>query len=111
MRHCQVRVTICDTEGRLFGKGPFDLLTAIDAHQSVRQATRALGLSYTKAWNIIRRLEAGYGQPLIHRHSGGASGGGAGLTPFARQLLTQYAQLQDRVAGYAAQEYARIFGE
>ena len=111
MRPCQVRVTICDAEGRLFGKGPFDLLTAIDQHESVRSATRALGLSYSKAWNIIRRLEAGYGQPLIHRHSGGASGGGAGLTPFAQALLVQYAQLQDRVDGYAREEYQRIFGE
>lgn len=111
MRHCQVRVTICDAEGRLFGKGPCELLGAIQQHTSVRQACQALGLSYTKAWRMIRRLEQGFGQPLILRHSGGKHGGGAGLTPFAQELLNKYQQLEARVSGYAKEEYRRVFGK
>ena len=110
-RFCQVRVTICDAEGRLFGKGPYELLCAIQQHASVRQACQALGLSYTKAWRIIRRLEQGFGQPLILRYSGGKHGGGAGLTPFAQELLDRYQQLEASVAGYAKEEYRKVFGE
>lgn len=111
MRACKVRLIITDEEGRLFGKGPYELLQATLEYESVRQATRALGLSYSKAWQIIRRLESGYGQPLIRRHSGGKDGGGAGLTDFALQLMAQYRQLQASVDAFASEEYLRVFGE
>lgn len=109
MLSCQVKLYIMDEEGRLFGKGPYELLKATAQHQSVRQACRVMDLSYSKAWKMIRRLEAGYGQPLIFRQSGGSSGGSAGLTPFAQRLIAQYEQLLTSVEGYAEQEFQRIF--
>lgn len=66
------------------------ILAAVSDSGSLRKATEALGFSYRYAWGLIRRAEAEIGTPLLVRKVGGASGGGADLTPAARDLLRRH---------------------
>jgi molybdate transport system regulatory protein len=69
------------------------LLQAIVATGSISAAARQMGVSYRRAWEKLKEMEDGLGQPLLTTEIGGAHGGGASLTPFAQSLLEKFDQL------------------
>jgi len=66
------------------------ILSAVAQHGSLRKATQVLGMSYRYAWGLVRQAEEEIGTPLLVRKVGGASGGGAELTPAAHDLLRRH---------------------
>jgi len=60
------------------------LLNAIHKHGNLRAAASSCSFSYRKAWNIIRDLEAVFGQPLVEKHRGK----GSQLSVLGEKLLT-----------------------
>lgn len=72
----------------------FALLEAVGRLGSLNRATAELGMSYRHAWGLVKRAEERLGVRLLDRHVGGAEGGGAELTPAARDLLTRYRQFR-----------------
>lgn len=84
-----------DNEGKAFGEGPRRLLMLVDETGSLSQAAAAMGMSYNKAWNLVRQLEEALGFRLLLRRTGGSSGGGSELTPQARDLLARYSAFTD----------------
>lgn len=79
-----------DYRGRAFGDGPARLLTGVEHSGSLRKAALELGMSYNKAWRILRAAEERLGFPLLDRNVGGSLGGGSHLTPEARDLVARY---------------------
>jgi len=83
------------------GTGRFDrlcaLLAQVEQTGSLRRATEVLGLSYRYAWGLVRDAEARLGAPLLVSRVGGASGGGAELTPTAQDLLRRHRMLQEKL--------------
>lgn len=57
---------------RVFGKGPCELLEAIDCLGTLTKATDKLNMSYSKAWSIIKRAEKRLGFLLLESKVGGA---------------------------------------
>lgn len=86
-------------EGVSVGEGGVALLKAIDEAKSIRAAAEKLGVSYTFAWNYIRRLERGLGCKLIVAVRGGKEGGGAELTEDARYVLALFEEAKAAVDG------------
>ena len=84
-----------DDEGKAFGEGPRRLLMMVDETGSLSGAAAAIGMSYNKAWHLIRRLEQVLGFRLLVRRAGGIAGGGSELTPQAHELLARYAAFTD----------------
>lgn len=103
----KVKVTICTDDGeRCFGEGPYQLLTGVRELGSLRAAAQSMGMAYTKAFHMIKTVEAALGQPLTQRTIGGRGGGGSVLTPVGEDLLSRY-------EGYRAacrQEAHRLYG-
>ena len=79
-----------DKDGKAFGEGPCRLLKSIEKTGSLHQGAIEMGISYRKAWNILRDIESRLGFQLIERRTGGASGGGSNLTIVGRTLLERY---------------------
>lgn len=85
-----VRVRIRDGETPVFGPGRLTLLRAIDATGSISAAARRMNMSYRRAWLLVEAMNHEFREPLVTRHIGGVSGGGAQLTPFAQNLVAHY---------------------
>lgn len=79
-----------EQEGRVFGKGPMDILTAVKEYGSLSEAARQLNMSYNKAFTLIKDIEKRLGYSLIITHKGGAGGGFSSLTNDAEILIKKY---------------------
>lgn len=84
------------------GPGKADLLEAIAGTGSISAAGRALGMSYRRTWLLVDTMNRCWEQPLVTTATGGSHGGGAALTPFGREVLSQYRNLQHAMENAAA---------
>jgi molybdate transport system regulatory protein len=75
---------------RVFGPGAHQLLGRIQKSGSISQASKELGMSYNKAWCVMREVEQRLGIVLLDRQTGGPAGGGSSLTQEARTLLERF---------------------
>lgn len=79
-----------EQDGKAFGKGPFLLLKGVKESGSLSEAAKTMGMSYNKAYNLVRLIEGRLGFRLIESKSGGTKGGGSVLTPEAEKLMQTY---------------------
>lgn len=77
----------------LGGEDRVGLLSAIDAHGSITQAARAIGISYKAAWDAVDAMNNLAGDALVERSTGGRGGGSTKLTPRGLKLIERYAQI------------------
>ena len=54
-----------ENNGKAFGDGPYELLRQVEKKMSLHQAAHQMGMSYSKAWRLIRTIEeeAGHCSP------------------------------------------------
>jgi molybdate transport system regulatory protein len=76
------------------------LLARIAELGSITQAAKAVGLSYKGAWDAIEHMSNLAGEPLVERMAGGKGGGFTHLTARGKQLVRNFALVQ--------QEHARF---
>jgi molybdate transport system regulatory protein len=99
-----------DQGGKVFGEGPCELLGRVDDTKSLRQAALQMGMSYSKAWSLMRRLEKKIGFQVLRRKVGGKAGGGSELTPAGRLLMERYKDFSADVREAVARIYSEHFG-
>lgn len=98
-----------ENEGeRFFGPGPVELLELIAETGSINQAARKMKMSYKKAWEIVNKLNAQTGTPVVAVQSGGEKGGGSILTKEALQLIEHYHLLRERFTAFLNNETKRL---
>ena len=73
------------------------LLREIESLGSVREASEKTGISYSKAWSMIRDAEKESGQTLVERQPGGMFGGAANVSKAGKEMLEKYEQLEQAV--------------
>ena len=87
------KIWIADENGKVvFGEGRYRILDAVDRLQSLQGAAQELKMSYRAVWGRIRASEERIGHTLVEREGRGSS-----LTPFARQMMSQFEKLQARI--------------
>lgn len=84
-----------------FSVGPMELFEKIETYASIKKATEAMGMSYTKALRIIRDIEAELGFPVVLSQKGGNNRGGTRLTEKGRQVLEAFKEIYADVSAYA----------
>ncbi len=84
------KIILFEGDNGFFGPGVRDLFLYIDSEKSVKAASEKMGMSYSKAWKMIRNVEKALGQPAVTRTQGGHDGGSASLTDAGRNLLERY---------------------
>lgn len=108
----KTRFYLVDGEGRKFmGIGVLWLLEKTDELGSLRKAAKDMTISYTKAYNMVKRLEEAIGREVLERHKGGSSRDGASLTPFGLRLVRLYRTFQEEARERVEEPYRRFLEE
>ena len=89
----RVRVRVYVGKEIAIGPGKADLLAWIDESGSIRRAAQGLGMSYMRAWELVRTMNRCFESVLVEAVRGGASGGESRLTPAGREVLALYRQM------------------
>tara|TARA_B110000483_G_C17722690_1_gene361519 strand:+ start:176 stop:529 length:354 start_codon:yes stop_codon:yes gene_type:complete len=84
---------ILQDNATLLGRGKIELLKAIAKEHSLSKAAKSLGMSYRRAWLLIRELNDSMETPVLITQTGGQSGGGSELTETATRLIELYEKL------------------
>jgi len=92
------RLRIVLRRGVAFGPGKADLLQMISKTGSIAAAGRELGMSYSRAWQLVNAMNQEFRSPLVARVKGGAARGGASLTALGREVIASYRAAQRSVA-------------
>lgn len=98
-----------DNNGKAFGDGPYTLLRRVEKMGSLHQAAKQMGMSYSKAWRLIRTLEERLGFTLLERKVGGLSGGGSRVTPQGKDLMNHYERFRRNVEKGLEKIYHKYF--
>lgn len=85
------------------------LLEAVAATGSISAAAERMGIQYRLAWQRLAEMEEGLGLHLVDRHVGGAHGGGATLTPAARDYILRFNAFAAAVEATLRAEFDRHF--
>ncbi len=104
------KIWLEENGGVAFAEGRRLLLEAVDRVGSLNAAAKELGMSYRAAWGKIKATEKALGMKLLEVTTGGKGGGGATLTPEAKELLSKYKKYVNRIASLTEKEFKHIFG-
>ena len=92
-----------------FGKGVYELMKKTQSFCSLSGAYKAMKMSNSKAWKILKRAEEDLDMPLVERISGGKDGGGSKLTQEGEELLEKYENFIQEMNEYADARFKEIF--
>lgn len=80
-----------EQDGRfVLSQGKAELLYAIKKEGSLRAAAAGLGISYRHAWDMLRKMRAAVGRPMVSSVRGGLDRGRTALTPEGEEVLLAY---------------------
>jgi molybdate transport system regulatory protein len=65
-----------------------------------------MGMSYRRAWLLVKSMNECFRARLVDASKGGASGGGAELTATGREVLHRYRAMEARATQAVAEEMA-----
>lgn len=89
------RIRIVSDDGTIvLGPGKADLLDAIARTGSIRAAAGELGMSYMRAWTLVKTMNAAFRSPLVGKERGGSEQGGAQLTERGASVLALYRKME-----------------
>lgn len=92
-----------------FGKGVYELMKKTQSFGSLSGAYKAMKMSNSKAWKILKRAEEDLDMPLVERISGGKDGGGSKLTQEGEELLEKYEKFIQEMNEHAKVRFKEIF--
>lgn len=86
------------------GPGKAQLLETIRSTGSISAASRAMGMSYKRAWQMVESMNRCFREPLVAAAKGGSHGGGTRLTATGEEVLTRYRRMEALAASALADE-------
>ncbi|QEL17252.1 winged helix-turn-helix domain-containing protein [Limnoglobus roseus] len=98
----KVRVWVERDGEKVLGPGRVELLGHIDHHHSISAAAKQMGMSYRRAWTLVKSMNDAAGEPLVELTTGGTGGGGAVVTARGREAIALYQKLVAKLAEAAA---------
>jgi molybdate transport system regulatory protein len=103
------RIYIAEGDKHIVGDGKIRLLEAVDRLGSVNLASKEFGLSYPHAWRYIHELEESFERKMVETKIGGKGGGGAVLTEFAKELVSEYNKFREPLDGIIEKHFGKSF--
>jgi molybdate transport system regulatory protein len=96
--------------GSALGPGMAQLLDRVVEHGSIRSAAASMGMSYRKAWLLVREMQDTFNGAVVTSETGGAAGGGTQLTELGATLLKAYRRVESKAARAAEADLALLDG-
>lgn len=90
------------------GPGKADLLEAIATSGSIRAAAEELGMSYMRAWTLVKTMNAAFRSALVEKERGGSEQGGAALTERGRRVLELYREMEKTATRAIREEWQKL---
>ena len=105
----RTRIRITAGDGTIaFGPGKADLLEAIQRTGSIRAAASTLGMSYMRAWSLVRTMNVAFRSPLVEKVRGGSKQGGARLTARGKKVLELYQEMTTKAESAALRAWKEL---
>src|SRR5262245_60702259 len=105
----QPRVRILAAKEIALGPGKIELLEAVREAGSITDAAERLGMSYMRAWTLIRTMNRCFKEPLVVAVRGGSKGGGgAELTATGRRALALYQKMNAKYLASVQPEWGKL---
>lgn len=104
----QAKIMIASSKNRKaasFGKGSAVLLHGVRDKGSLNKTAKDMGMAYSKAWTLIKKVEEGLGFELLERD--GARG--SSLTKKGDEFLEKYDEFEKNVEEFVEKEFNRVF--
>jgi molybdate transport system regulatory protein len=76
------------------GPGKVDLLELIAETGSISKAASKMGMSYMRAWSLVKTMNESFKSPVLIAERGGRDRGGATLTDTGKAVLKLYRQIE-----------------
>lgn len=95
--------------GVAMGPGKAELLRAIESCGSITAAAKQLDMSYRRAWMLVQSMNEHFQKPLVETGRGGATRGGAVVTPAGHAVLALYEAMQAE-AEKVVTKHTKAFG-
>lgn len=92
----QARFRLQLKHGTALGPGKAELLERIAATGSIRAAAEEMAMGYRTAWQMVQSMNEHFTTPLVEQQRGGATRGGAQLTPTGLKVLATYRAMEQR---------------
>lgn len=86
------------------GQGRIQLLEAIESTGSIAKASETLGMSYKKAWSLIKAMNSIAEKPLVIKETGGKHGGGTQITEQGKKLILEFRRLEKKTIDFLDKE-------
>jgi molybdate transport system regulatory protein len=102
------RLRVLRGEEIVLGPGKAELLQAIGRTGELRRAAGRLGMSYMRAWKLVRVMNGAFREPLIETTRGGAGHGSARLTKTGRTVLAVYHEMERRSLAASGPGFRRL---
>jgi molybdate transport system regulatory protein len=102
------RFRVMSNETIALGPGKIDLLRLVAETGSISEAARKMGMSYMRAWTLVRTMNRCFTSDLILPARGGKTGGGAHLSPLGRRILELYTEIETSSMKAAAPAWRQI---
>ena len=102
--HLFIRLDL--SNGKHIGAGKIALLEAIRAEGSISAASKHFGMSYRRAWLLVREINKTLRKPVVATTRN--RGGGAKLTPVGEQIVKVYRRIEGLAYTSTRQELRAI---
>jgi molybdate transport system regulatory protein len=104
-----VRLRIDFDSSRALGPGKVGLLEAVARTGSLTAAAAECGMSYKRAWVLLRSVNELFGAPLATMAKGGrGGGGGARVTAIGREVIAAYRLVERKADAAVSRAFARF---
>src|SRR3989304_6320109 len=87
------------------------LLRAVAEAGSISAAAERMRVQYRTAWQKINEMETRLGVKLVETQVGGSHGGGAHITPVAREYLDKFDRFSADVEKVVQTKFRETFGK
>ncbi len=107
----RVRLRVHFGPDHSLGPGKVNLLEAVQEHGSISAAARSMDMAYRHAWELLDDMNRCFREPVVAGTRGGRAGGGAKVTPFGKEVILRFREMERKTRQAVATDLTALDAE